>query len=622
MSEYKKKLGTRGWRKLPPPKGRPSKEVIQRLLAYLKPLWPKLALAMVCMLVVSGIGLGYTYLVKQLIDVVKSNSQPHVTLSGLNLYAGLGLLAFALKGAFGFGQQYLMANVTQRLGMRLRNEVYAHLQSLPLSFYDTRKTGQLMSSVTNDVPALQGSFTSTVLDTVSAPVTLFGGIVVMFVLNWRLALLTLICLPAIAFVIHRASRLMKQYTSRLQGSLAEVSEVMEETIAGVRIVKSFANEKYETDRFNQRSTHVFRSQMRTVRVKAIMSPLIELIGAFGIILVLWFGGREVILHPSSNFTPGSLVGFVLVVQQVAGAARNVGGIMTSYAQAGAAAERIFDLLDIEPEIQDKPDAVELPRGSGRVQFENVSFSYRDDVPVLDGVSLEMKPGQVVAVVGPTGSGKTTIAALIPRFYEVSHGCIRVDGHDIRDVTMESLRGQIGIVPQDTILFAGTLRDNIAYGRLDATFEEIVEAAKTANAHEFISRWPDGYDTIIGERGVCLSGGQRQRIAIARAVLRNPRILILDEATSSLDTRSEALVQDALDRLMEHRTTLVIAHRLSTIRNADTILVLKDGRVVEQGRHDDLLKLEGLYAQLYRTQFRWEGGDPPPFLASSLAEQSL
>ena len=592
---------------------KPSGSVLLRLVGYLPPLKNRLVLALACMFGATVLDLGYGWFAMHFLDTIQEAQKAGTgfapAMGSLNFYAGVGILAFAAKGVLAYGQQYFMANVAQRLAMRLRNQIFAHLQGLSLSFFDKRKTGQLMSGITNDVPAIQNSFTGATLRIFSSPLIVIGGIAVMFVLNWKLALVTLLCLPVIARIIAAASQRIKRYTAQLQEDLSEVSQRAEESISGIRVVKAFANEEYEINRFERHSQNVFRSVMRTIRTRAAMLPAIELVGAIGIILVLWVGARE-ILTVNSTLTIGKLTFFVLVVQKVAEACRGLGTLRTSLSVASAAGERVFSLLDQRSEVVEKPDALELQVPEGRIEFRHVGFAYLGGLPVLQDIDFVMEPGQVVAVVGPTGAGKTTIASLIPRLYEATEGGIHIDGVDIRDVTLASLRRQIGIVPQDAAVFSGAIRENIAYGRLDASFEEIVAAAKTANAHEFIEASPDGYDTIIGERGATLSGGQRQRIAIARAILRDPRILILDEATSSLDARSEALVQDALAKLVASRTTLVIAHRLSTIRDADKILVLKDGCIVENGSHEELIQVNGVYADLYRTQFS-PGPELPP-----------
>ncbi len=592
-----------GGRKKELPRTPASPRVLLRLARYLPPLKWKLLAAGVCMLVVSSSALGVGVSAGPFLNAI-DRSAGTGDMSGVNLYALIVLGLFLVKGLFSYGQQYFMANAAQRLSMRLRNEVFGHLHRQSMAFFDARKTGQLMSSITNDVPAVQNNFTTAVLDVVSAPITIVGGVGIIFYLNWRLALLAVICLPATMWLIMRASRRMRRNAARLQTCLAEVSELAEETLAGHRAVKAFANEDYEIERFEARSTSVFRTIMKSVRIRAAMGPLVEIIGAVGMMLVIWFGGREIV-SGASGFTVGALGSFVLILREIGDAFRNIGSVSLSLSGASAAAERIFNLLDCQPEVKERPDARPLPRLRGSVAFERVDFAYRSGIPVLKGIDFRVEPGQVVALVGRSGAGKSTIAALIPRFYDVSSGAVKLDGVDLREATLASLRGQIGIVPQDPHLFGGTILENIAYGRLGASEDEIVAAAKAANAHEFISELPQGYETVVGERGVRLSGGQRQRFSIARAILRDPRILILDEATSSLDTQSEALVQDALQRLVSQRTTLVIAHRLSTIRHADVILVVDQGRIVERGSHEQLLSLDGVYASLYQTQFRFD-----------------
>jgi subfamily B ATP-binding cassette protein MsbA len=603
MGEMRIKTGRRAYGK-PGEKG--SWKALVRLGRYLPPLKGTLIAAGVCLVLASLSGLGVGVVTKDFLDAIKT-AQTTGEMAEVNRWTLIALGLFLLKGILSYGREYYMASAAQRLAMRLRNQVFSHLQAQSMSFYDARKTGQLMSSITNDVPAVQNNFTAAILDAIDAPVTIVGGVGILLVLNWRLALVSLVCLPLMAWLIVNASRRMRRNAARLQGCLAEVSEVAEETLAGHRAVKAFANERYEVDRFNQKSQSIFRTIMRSVQIRAAMGPTVEIIGAAGMILVLWFGGSEIVRggKEPGALTIGGLTAFIVILKQIADCARGTASISLCLSSASAAAERIFNLLDMQPEIRDRPDAVPLPPARGRVSFEHVGFAYRSGIPVLSDINFSIEPGQVVALVGRSGAGKSTIAALIPRFYDVSAGAVRIDGTDVRDVTMESLRAQIGIVPQDPHLFGGSILENIAYGRLDATEEEIVAAAVAANAHEFISELPQGYTTVIGERGVRLSGGQRQRLSIARAILRDPRILILDEATSSLDTHSEALVQDALQRLVSHRTTLVIAHRLSTIRHADVILVVDQGQIVERGTHDELIVRNGIYAQLHRTQFRFD-----------------
>jgi ATP-binding cassette, subfamily B, bacterial MsbA len=580
------------------------RESLIRLIKYLLPLKHTLALGILFTLLWSVVSLLYGLLVKYFAQAIETQVEGGTyDLTALNFFTALALVVFTCRGLFHYGMHYCWNYASQKLSFRLRNELFAHLQRLPLSFFDQRKTGQLISSIGNDIPAINTVMVA-IQDSIASPVIIVGGVGLLFWLNWQLALVSCLCLPPTAWLIVRASDRGRRYQSKLQSDLSRITDHAEETISGVRAVKAFGNEEYEVQRFRQRSDSVFRSVMRTVRVRLALHPTIELLGAAAIIIVLWVGGRLIILSPD-RFQIEDLLFFALVLQQVATGARNFGNVSVNLSAAGAAASRVFTLLDVQNDITEKPEAIPLRNIQGHVEFRNVSFAYSPGIPVLEDITFTMTPGEVVALVGPTGSGKTTIAALIPRFYDPRSGSVKIDGIDIRDCVVKELRDQIGIVPQETILFAGTIRENIAYGRMDASEEEVIAAARMANAWEFIERLPEGLDTLVGERGTRLSGGQRQRIAIARAVLRNPRILILDEATSSLDATSEALVQDAMRKLVQARTTLVIAHRLSTIRHAHTILVVKDGHIVETGRHEELLKRNGLYSNLYRTQFRVE-----------------
>ena len=501
---------------------------------------------------------------------------------------------------FTFGQSVLLAEVAQRVGMRMRGDVYAHLQSLSLSYFHKRRTGALMSTLTNDIPKLQNA-AMMVKDVIATPIQVVVMLVMLFLFSWKLTLFALIVVPLIALAIQLLSRRIRGLSNQTQAKMADISAVMEETIAGVRVVKAFNAERREIERFDRENREALDISMRVVRRSARLKPTIDLIGALGIALTLWIGGREVALGRMSF---GTLLAFMLLAHALSSAVGALGNLRVAWEEMMGAADRIFtDVLDVTPEIRDAPHARDMKEIDGQIEFRGVSFAYNAGTPTLRDISFTVEQGQVVALVGPSGAGKSTLADLVPRFYDPTAGAIFVDGQDIRTVTVESLRRQIGIVPQETLLFSGTLRDNIAYARESATDEEVEAAARAANADSFIQGFPAKYNTVIGERGATLSGGERQRVAIARALLADPRILILDEATSSLDAASEALVQDALEKLMEGRTTLVIAHRLSTIVNADRIMVIRQGQVAEMGTHAELMTRNGVYARLYETQRR-------------------
>ena len=418
-------------------------------------------------------------------------------------------------------------------------------------------------------------------------------------LDWQLSLLTLITVLLVGEAMKIFGKKMKASGTVIQERLSDITALMQESISAVRVVKSFVREDFEIDRFTNQNNLNFRAQMKSVQIQSLLTPTVEFLAALAVTVIVWFGGYEVV---NGNITAGALVAFLTYAVNLANTVKRISRVYGTIQKAMAGADRVFEIMDMPEAIQDKPEAKVMPPVRGYVEFDDVSFGYKEGVPALENISFSVQPGQMIAFVGPSGAGKSTIANLVPRFYDVTGGAIRIDGEDVRDVTMSSLRTQIGIVPQETMLFSTTVRENIRYGRLDATDEEIEQAAKDANAHEFIMQLPEGYDTKIGERGMNLSGGQRQRIAIARAILKDPQLLILDEATSALDTESEKVVQAALDRLMVGRTSFVIAHRLSTIFNADQIYVIEKGHIRERGTHEELLKLGGLYSSLYNIQF--------------------
>ena len=567
-----------------------------RILSYIKPYMHRLLFAMVCTIMAAAGNLYIPWIIKDMIDEVLADKNGTM----LNWIAASIIAIFIVRGLFWYGQNYLMRYVGQSVIIDIRAAVFKKLQRLSVSFYDKNKTGTIMSYVTNDVNALQSAMVENTIEMITEGFILIGSVVAMIYLDWHLTLFTVCTFPVVLWVMEFFGKKIRKTGGRIQECTADITSVLQESVASARVIKSFVREDYEVDRFDVENKANFRANMKNAQLMATLTPVVELVAAIGVTMIIWYGGNNVI---NGTITAGSLVAFLTYAVNISNPIKRLTRVIGNIQKALAAAQRVFMIIDMPEEIAESRDAKQLPEVSGKVEFQNVSFAYNDKGNVITDLSFSVKPGEVIAIVGPSGAGKSTIANLLPRFYDVNKGDIKIDGHSVREVTLDSLREQVGIVPQETMLFNGSVYNNILYGRLDATKEEIEAAAKAANAHDFIMQLTDGYETKLGDRGVNLSGGQRQRIAIARAILKNPRILILDEATSALDTESERVVQEALDRLMVGRTSFVIAHRLSTVKNADKILVLEKGNLVESGTHDELLALDGLYAHLYKIQYR-------------------
>ena len=566
-----------------------------RLLAYIGPYKRRLAEAFVCIVVAAAANLYLPWVIKDMIDKVLAARDMEM----LNLICVGIVVIFFVRGIFYYGQGYLVSYIGQRVIVDVRDVLFRKLQRMPISFFDRHQTGEIMSYISNDVAALQSALVERMVEMLTESAIFVGSLVMMVLLDWKLSVLTLVTVPLVGICMDVFGRKVRSAGAVIQERMSDITALMQESISSERVVKSFVREDYEIDRFHTQNELNFRAVMKDAQLSSLLTPTVEFLAALAVTVIIWFGGKEVV---DGVITAGTLVAFLTYAVNLANPVKRLSRIYAQIQKAMAGADRVFALLDTAETVASAADAKALPPVEGRVAFSEVDFSYREDVPALKGVTLSAEPGQMIAFVGPSGAGKSTVANLIPRFYDVTGGAITIDGHDVRDVTTESLRTQIGIVPQETVLFSATVRENIRYGRLDATDAEIEAAARDANAHDFIMALPEGYDTEIGERGSTLSGGQRQRIAIARAILKNPKILILDEATSALDTESEKIVQAALDRLMVGRTSFVIAHRLSTIIGADRIYVLDGGKVREQGTHEELLAAGGLYAGLYRIQY--------------------
>lgn len=569
---------------------------LRRMFIYLGHYWKSALGALLSLLLVNAANLYSPQLLRQLIDkgITPLKMQVVWSVAGVLVAVAVG------RGLFNFLQSYLGEVTSQGVAYDLRNAIFEKLQNLSFSYHDRSQTGKLMTRMTSDVELVRMFIGFGLVQLLSAIVLLIGTMVMLFSMNWQLTLLLLLMIPMIGFIFALFVRQLMPMSRSIQQKLGALNTVLQENLAGIRIVKAFAREDFETKRYNIRNQELLDANISLLKLFTTYFPLIFFISNLGVVAVVGVGGWQVI---GGRLTVGELVAFIGYVSYLLMPMFALGMIGSMLSRAEASAQRLFDVLDAESEVKDKPGATELPQIKGKVEFKNVSFHYVGaESDVVSGLSFTAEPGQTIAILGQTGAGKSSIINLIPRFYDVTDGCVMIDSHDVRDVTIDSLRSQIGIVLQETTLFSGTIRENIAYGRPEATLDDVVSAAKAAQVHEFIKELPDGYHTVVGERGVGLSGGQKQRVAIARALLLDPRILIMDDSTSSVDAETEYKIQQALEILQKGRTSFIIAQRISTVRDADKILLLDKGRLAAEGTHQELMQTSELYVEILETQF--------------------
>jgi subfamily B ATP-binding cassette protein MsbA len=581
--------------------GAPDLRQLRRLFGYTRPYRRALAIGVGAVIVASSLTLALPLLSRDLFNNAFANVGGLASFAGLDRIALLLIAVFVTQALFNFLRVYTLALVGEGVVADLRKGLYRHLLGLPVRFFESRRTGEITSRLTSDISTVQSAVSNAVAQFVSQLIQFVGGAAILVVLNGRLTAVMLLVIPPVIVAGAYFGRRLRRISTRFQDSIAEANASAEEAITGIRVVKSFTAEGVESERYDDQIDTSYLLARRRALYRALFIPSIILAMFSGISIVLWVGSRQV---AAGNLLPGDLISFLLLSLIIAGSVGTFTGLYSQLQEAIGASMRIFELLDTGSDLPRSAEPVPLGRIEGGIAFEGVGFCYGDrgGAAVLSAISLHAEPGEVVALVGPSGAGKSTLVTLLPRFYDPTEGRILLDGKDLRDLDLEELRGHIGIVPQETQLFSGSVLDNIRYGRPEADEHEVVAAAAAANADGFIRAFPNGYATLVGERGVKLSGGQRQRVAIARALLKDPRLLILDEATSSLDSESEALVQDALDRLMQGRTTFVIAHRLSTVVGADRIVVIDEGQIVDEGSHEALLGRQGLYRMLFERQF--------------------